>query len=135
MDDASPKDGGGPRTAVMDDTRTDGGEGQGWPFFYLWPLHSSMATITRNTSTTFTTKEVIMSYAQIISIMNLLGIDTAGAGEMNLRVVRENNTFLGLLDGDLNSGDLVNFSFQEVEVDVDQTEVIILDVDFSPPPT
>jgi len=91
-------------------------------------------TIVRDTTRTVATSELIMSYSQVISLLNLFGVDTAGAESVDLRVWRENDTFLALGDnGKLMETDSVNFSFKEVSTQIDQQTLNIIGVDFSPP--
>jgi len=120
--------------AVTDDTRMKR-DGPGMAHF-LFPqhIHSVMGTIVRESTRLITTNELIMSHAQVLSLLNLFGLDTSGIESVNLRVWRENDTFLGLgANGAMTEVDSINFSFQEATFNVEEQDLTIIGVDFSPP--
>ena len=92
-----------------------------------------MGTVIRDTSRLFALKELIMSHAQILSMMNLLGMDTTGVTTLDLRVVKEVGSYLVLVNGQMTETESVNFHFNESIVDVQQNDFTIIGVDFSPP--
>jgi len=92
-----------------------------------------MAVRIRDTSKEFQTTEMMLLFEEILSLMNLMGIDTTGVSKLQCKMVKNvgtgNETAIGLPNADMVSGDHFAFCFSNVIFDVQEQSLTITGVD------